>query len=178
MGCDIHMIAEVRRSYDVRHFGNDTTETQFYWERIYPAPSEREPYYVEHAAEEEAHGAFWGWAHAHAILGWYHERNYRLFGVLAGVRGDGKPIAEPRGYPDDLSAEGKHWAGMFNAQCVGECVDIGPGDHSFSWLTVAELQAHEPRLREADPDFAERVIPALAKRGKPDDVRIVFGFDS
>ena len=30
-------------------------------------------------------------------------RNYALFGFLAGVRGEGKPIVEARGYPSDAS---------------------------------------------------------------------------
>lgn len=162
MGCDIHLIAEIKQSWG--------------WKRIYPAPAEREVYHVERMAEEESEG--WGWNHAHAMLGWYHERNYALFGILADVRGDGPPIAAPRGYPEDLSPEGKHWASQYDNGCAGECVDISPGEHSFSWLTLAELQAHEPQIRSADEDFATRVIPALAKRGKPHEVRIVFGFDS
>jgi len=165
MGCDIHCIAERKESWG--------------WERVYPAPTEREPYYVSAAAEQETNGNYWSWAHAHAILGWYHARNYNIFGILAGVRGPEAPITEPRGYPTDLSGEGKHWARRYELQGeVGECIDIAPGEHSFSWLTVAELQEHEARLREADPDFTDRVVAALLKRGKADQVRLVFGFDS
>lgn len=32
---------------------------------------------------------------------YYAGRDYSLFGFLAGVRGEGPPIAAPRGYPDD-----------------------------------------------------------------------------
>lgn len=69
----------------------------------------------------------------------YHDRNYDLFAILAGVRngrgfagcdtGDGfVPISEPRGLPEDLSpqvrAEAERWDG---------------DGHSHSWLTVQEL---------------------------------------
>jgi hypothetical protein len=65
-------------------------------------------------------------------------RNYRVFAVLADVRnGRGfagvvshepiKPIAEPRGLPDD------HTTGW------GEDAEGEFGDHSFSWLSLAEI---------------------------------------
>lgn len=76
--------------------------------------------------------------------GWFREceiedsRNYVVFAVLANVRnGFGfagvptheplKPIAEPRGLPDD------HTTGY------GEDVEYEFGDHSFSWLTLDEI---------------------------------------
>lgn len=31
------------------------------------------------------------------------QRSYDLFGILAGVRGEGPPIVDPKGLPDDLS---------------------------------------------------------------------------
>jgi hypothetical protein len=56
-------------------------------------------------------------------------RNYRVYGFLAGVRNYSavKPIAEQRGLPADI---------IFDASG-------GPylGYHSFSWLSVAELEA-------------------------------------
>lgn len=30
------------------------------------------------------------------------ERNYELFGYIAGVRGDNKPVVEPKGLPNSL----------------------------------------------------------------------------
>lgn len=65
-------------------------------------------------------------------------RNYRVFAALADVRnGYGfagvpthqplKPIAEPRGLPDDRT------------KGYGEDVDYEFGDHSFSWLTLDEI---------------------------------------
>lgn len=72
----------------------------------------------------------------------YHERNYDLFAMLAGVRngrgfggcdtGDGFiPISEARGLPYDLSPQ------------LHACVDEGTVDHTPSWLTVADLMAYD-----------------------------------
>jgi hypothetical protein len=62
-----------------------------------------------------------------AQSGPYRDRNYTVFSVLAGVRNDGyvKPIATPRGLPDGIADDGEY------------------GDHSFSWLTLAELRAYD-----------------------------------
>lgn len=59
-------------------------------------------------------------------------RNYLLFSILAGVRGDGIPIAPPRGLPNDVSA-----------RVFREAERYGPDGHSHSWLTLAELQAYD-----------------------------------
>ena len=58
-------------------------------------------------------------------------RNYFLFSILAGVRSDGKsikPISEPKGLPDDASAEVK-----------ADSDEWGGDGHSHSWLTVKDL---------------------------------------
>lgn len=66
-------------------------------------------------------------------FGW---RNYGVFGFLAGVRNYSgvTPISEPRGLPDDLEpgASDDYWE--------DEC---WLGDHSHSWLSVAELAAFD-----------------------------------
>lgn len=64
----------------------------------------------------------------------YKDRNYALFAVLAGVRNrtNVTPIAEPRGLPDDVSDEVRAESEAYT----------GDG-HSHSWLTVAELDAHD-----------------------------------
>lgn len=61
-------------------------------------------------------------------FGW---RSYRVFGFLAGVRNySGVPsISEPRGLPDDLKCD--------------QHAEPWLGDHSFSWLSVAELLAFD-----------------------------------
>lgn len=103
-------------------------------------------------------GSYWG-------RQWYSGRNYADFSVLANVRNFREPtivpIAEPRGLPDGLPRRGDEW-------------DFG--DHSFSWVTLAELMAYGPW-----PDFGgelKGLIPELQKLGDPENVRLVFGFDS
>jgi hypothetical protein len=57
----------------------------------------------------------------------YDDRNYTTFGVLAGVRNyDVTPIAHARGLPDGMDNDSDYY-----------------GDHSFTWLTLAELLAHD-----------------------------------
>lgn len=68
----------------------------------------------------------------------FADRNYDLFGILANVRNgtwghELTPIAEPRGWPDDSPTDPHADTGA-----------DGPwyGDHSFSCVTLAELQAY------------------------------------
>lgn len=59
----------------------------------------------------------------------YSERNYTVFATLAGVRSDGyvNPISEPRGLPEDATHGSEYEY----------------GDHSFTWLTLAEVLNHD-----------------------------------
>ena len=116
----------------------------------------------------------------------FKRRCYSLFGVLAGVRSNLLPcIAEPKGLPKDLS---------FPADDHDNYV----GDHSFSWLTLQELEEYpldqpcflsfyayaddypiqKPIRNMAVGEWFEEVLPVLRTLGEPDDVRIVFGFDN
>lgn len=62
---------------------------------------------------------------------WYTERNYSVFGALAGVREhEVVPIAEPRGIPSDCTT-------------VADADDFPFGDHTYSWLTVDELLGYD-----------------------------------
>ncbi len=182
MGCDIHPYAEVRRDGK--------------WERVlFKVP---------------------------------RDRNYHTFAILADVRnGSGfagvktgdqwTPISQPRGLPEDRatfdSGENIHYE---------DPSYVWLGDHSYSWLTLSELQAYdlsgnyrtsgvinkkqEAELKEGktpeswcggkwpmteDDVHAEwdlpaksaasllpKIIAALEPLGSPEDVRIVFGFDS
>lgn len=242
MGCDIHLAVEVRRGGK--------------WQREAIVPEQfRDPWFVEQAAKNP--GSFYEkWAERQ----WYHDRNYEVFAVLADVRNNGHitPISEPRGLPDDMDEATRRLHYEYRGEDDGGEDDIDLGDHSFSWLTLAELQAypwdsvvqrdgvvsleqfmervlkhgssvpvHVERfpykewsggitgpgivVREADEivgaldkggfaaaagertyvsdswvmpvriqarAFTERFLPALATLGGPDDVRIVFGFDS
>lgn len=67
------------------------------------------------------------WADDDNPFGW---RNYGVFAFLAGVRNYSGvvPFSEPRGLPDDM--KGSEDSYRF-------------GDHSFSWLSVAELTSFD-----------------------------------
>jgi hypothetical protein len=172
MGCDIHLYAEVRRDGK--------------WHRVFPPPEARDPWYIEQAANVNG-GTYYA---VRALCTWYHDRNYNVFGMLAGVRArEFRPIAEPRGWPDDLSDEVRailHAAETAETEDALPEGEIWPGDHSFSWLTLRELLEYDWQCRTSWEDtyaecagqFYTKVIPALQTLGDPDDVRIVFGFDS
>lgn len=163
MGCDIHLHAEVRKSYSANG------KQRAFWSRAVPAREDRDPWYnKDDAREHDPHTAI------RSVTSWYGGRNYQLFGILAGVRGDDVPIAEPRGLPADLSDD----LVVLRRDDV-YTGDVTLGEHSFSWLTLAELMEHAGRIVTADEDFGNRVIPGLQKLdADPRNVRIVFGFDS
>jgi hypothetical protein len=96
---------------------------------------------------------------------YYDERNYDLFGVLAGVRGDVDPeFTEDRGLPADLSHD------------VREEHDTGY--HSETWYTLAELLDY---FRGHKRRFAEfwKALQAIKKLHKDAaQIRVVVWFDS
>ncbi len=134
----------------------------------------------------------------------YNYRSYRLFGFLAGVCGDGPAIAEPRGWPDDMSDELEQFLGFdFEGPENYDNRDKRlrwPGDHTPSWLTADEilkaLAALPQGVYEWDPrakyivwepdvcrgsmlEFERTYAEYWANLAKsPSDVRIVFNFDS
>jgi hypothetical protein len=155
MGCDIHLCAEVRRSGK--------------WERAEPLIEDRshEPTMVREQ--------------------FYNDRNYILFTVLAGVRDNNQAIqtiSSPRGVPHDVSSEWK------------EQVDSWAGDgHSHSWLSFRELYEFEGwdkiiydwdqslPIKSYCKEFYIDTMKKLASLCSdpsitPDDVRVVFFFDS
>ena len=102
---------------------------------------------------------------------WWELRDYVTFGVLAGVRDKQVPrIADPRGFPEDFDNTVDPLA--LDAVHHGKWM----GDHSFSWVTLAELKAVKGYARKMSliPEW----VPELERLGAPEDVRIVFGFDS
>lgn len=98
-------------------------------------------------------------------LGWYVDRNYVLFALLAGVRNnDQEPISEPRGLPKDVSpevlAEAEHW---------------GRDGHSHSWLTVDEALAG---IETSKTEWLGSLPQALhAIKAIHHKSRVVFWFD-
>jgi hypothetical protein len=122
MGCDIHLVVE-RRNGDGR------------WQRVLPPPEAYDPWLKE-MAEKEPNDRYYS---DRVKYVWYNDRNYNLFAILADVRNgfDFKPIAQPRGLPDDLSEEVNALANPSDDD--DDSNDIWLGDHSHSWLTVREL---------------------------------------
>lgn len=131
MGSDIHLIVEARTGVESR------------WEQVeitYPCPSCGSSGKSEHNADKKC----WNCNGSGKASG-YDDRSYDTFAILANVRngygfagvptGRGfVPISEPRGLPQDSTFEEErdeygdlvHWL----------------GDHSRSWLTLAELLAY------------------------------------
>jgi hypothetical protein len=89
----------------------------------------------------------------HYIQGFYSDRDYDVFAILANVRngrdggdlGDGYvPLSDDRGFPDDLSFELEQvldWGENGRGEEGDEEYEptIWMGDHSFTWLLYAEL---------------------------------------
>lgn len=99
----------------------------------------------------------------------YTNRNYSLFGILAGVREhDNAPISSPKGLPYDSSSDVDKFFKSWDCDA-----------HSTSYLTLRELFEYNwSKVRNAHIFDFLRIIPELMVLGKPDDVRIVFWFDN
>lgn len=162
MGCDIHSKVQVRNDGVWK-----TVE-----ERLFPM-----------AFEWDGH------THTNEPFDW---RSYGMFGFLADVRNYSHvpPISQPRGLPPEAGSNDYYEF----------------GDHSFSWLGLDELLAFdydatfEDRrcMRDGDgaadsgvgngvqttfreflgPHFFRDIEIMRGLASSPDDVRIVFGFDS
>ncbi len=120
------------------------------------------------------------------------DRWYSLFARLAGVRGwdDRGAIAAGRGLPPDWDQIGAAhaWAVFWDDEKADPKYE--PGDHSFTWATVEELQAadwtHHDEGQVVDLSHGSFVRwlrgPRLARvveaAGGPMRVRLVIGFDS
>lgn len=132
------------------------------------------------------------------------DRDYVTFGILAHVRSvppEG-PISEPKGYPADFRSDvnnehpvpatvaaDDYWATRLASE-----PSIWMGEHSHSWLTLAEIEEYinrvgAPQLNmfsdEWDllgrvPEIASRLKELAQSHGvaSHEDVRYVFGFDS
>lgn len=148
MGCDIHLIVQVKNKDK--------------WTEVEPP----EDYDIgKYYSEDE----------------WYPWRSYYDFAALANVRNhDGKitpilPDPYTRGLPPDMEeVEPSNWYGEWYPH------NGYYGDHSFSWLTLAELAVYDGA---PSGQLYTTLVPALIglaiERGiKFSDVRIVFGFDS
>ena len=115
-------------------------------------------------------------------------RDYSMFALLAGVRAREqrpKPISEPRGWPDDLS-EGlrAHLAACAfssnefpsNEFHYNPALLAWPGDHDDSWVTLREI-IERVRLDVDYPGYRTLFL-ACFDWGTPENVRLIFNFDS
>jgi hypothetical protein len=123
--------------------------------------------------------------------GWFYDRNYALFGVLADVRGDGPAIAPPRGLPPDMERRNSVDDDPYpETEESRSRRDLYLGDHSFTWYTASELLGwphwtNDPRLIDDEArwterwtEWMERDLRPLAEEHGGDNVRVIMGFDS
>lgn len=94
-------------------------------------------------------------------------RNYELFSVLSGVRGEGVPgfTKENCGMPLDPSPELAKAA-------------LEPDWHSHTWYTLTELQAHDWTQYEYMASFRSTLNQMQDLAHDHEDVRAVFWYDN
>ena len=165
MGCDIHMIAEIKD----KSVGANNQE----WRPLL------DPIFKDRYFDKKEPICRWNIPYTFQP---YADRNYEVFSVLANVRnGWGiKPIDEARGYPEDMHAVSKWLLDGYDYV-----------DHSPSWLSLDEVLAYDWNGTESNyfedgktlKDSARRFLEnmeLLKKYAEDEDceVRLVFGFDS
>jgi len=155
MGCDIHVHIEMQASDGTWHRAEDIIQNPYY-----------EPGETYHGNTPETYDS------------WYWSRNYALFSILAGVRGNGPPIVEPRGLPDDAG------------QSVLEEWDEGGMSvdwHTPHWYSLKELEDNIDRFKDAEvygQQFIDDVIVRMRTLadeeldGDGEKIRFVAWFDN
>lgn len=111
------------------------------------------------------------------------DRNYTLFGILAGVRdGTYKTISEPKGLPKDDPSIVVDEVKFLHLDYEGIEDRFWLGDHSHSYLTAKELLKYKwtDDIIGEIPEKFRQLIRDMSYIAKKDlnKVRIVFGFDS
>lgn len=103
------------------------------------------------------------------------DRWYKLFGVMAGVRGDGPSIIAPRGIPEDVSVVTKLE------------IERWDGDaHTHSWFGKEELSELEKWARTQKQSLEGDILNCYVfgdgifgeQMEGVEDVRLVFWFDN
>ena len=154
MGCDIHIIAEYRHTTDPWLINIEPAFENLDYQNMRCHPNE--VWYTENESRFLARPD--------------RGRNYTRFYILAGVRdGEYKPISDPKGLPEDVSVK--------TAGCV---VEDYFGDHSFSWLTLGEMEVYCEENPDAAPHIQDIVdgMRTIKSNEYCTEVRIVFGFDN
>jgi hypothetical protein len=151
MGCDIHLYAEVKKEgkwVNIDKYSKNNDFGEYEGEREFTIARE-DRFYTG-------------------------GRMYNLFAALCGVRdfefsNTPPKISEPKGLPDDVSAEVKL-----------ESDEYGSDGHSHSWNTLRELKEFDWSSYGKTCDrFKQEVIPKMEAQGVPDEeIRIVYFFDN
>lgn len=132
------------------------------------------------------------------------DRNYKIFGLLAGVRDEEQPHIPPRGMPNDpalatrrnntlfvcdepgedyaTQAQAESWVAQGLSDWTGANKQwiTHPDHHSHSWLTYAEWCAALKNVIDDAHAADWRAITAAAASYNRDghDVRFVFWYDN
>lgn len=128
MGCDIHPYVEMK--------GDDGK-----WHAVKPAGNDPR------------------WAKPEDIE-WDFNRSYHSFSVLAGVRNSDeyRPIAEPRGIPEDASQEVKDESERWDSD-----------GHSHSWLSLSEILAYDWDQKVTNTGIVgESEFKSFMEKGEPE----------
>lgn len=119
MGCDIHIHVEFKRDMYICSDADNKPQYEKRW--LCGDYFKVNPYYTEGNDDGEK---------PLVLVGFCDNRNYSRFAVLADVRNYGSTayIAEPRGLPDDVTAEVKEDSDYWDVD-----------GHSHSYFTLKEL---------------------------------------
>jgi hypothetical protein len=128
---------------------------------------------IEYASSRRSDGSRWDYTPFACELN--VGRDYDLFALMAGVRGERGiiPVCEPKGLPEDVSTvfllrsgyqiddelaaheadgycsreEAEQWVRDGSSEYIGGSAVTNPDWHSPSWLNVAELEEVQRRYR-------------------------------
>ena len=172
MGCDIHFFCE-RFTKDNNYEGPRSVqeERNLKLSKIIKSETESDFRWItadswEYIDEEDDY-PYWSVVNKR----FYSGRNYYLFEVLAGVRGDGDSdmISKPRGVPDDISDAYKEQLRQWEGDA-----------HSKSYFTLKELLDVDWSKYETEyiSEFFETIERMKKLDSDPEKVRCLFFFDN
>lgn len=169
MGCDIHMFLERKTNSNKYDGPRDLSESRNEKiEQVIPGDENIERWVSADKWEVDEYDK----NHLRVSYknSFYNDRNYYLFGILAGVRyRDVKIIKEPRGIPDDCSYGYKYMAKKWEGDA-----------HSHSYFTLKELLDVDWSIY--DDNYIDDFLKSLDRMKEidpdPNKVRLVFFFDN
>lgn len=135
---------------------------------------------LQHETEEDV------WVTFAPIEDFFDNRNYELFGILAGVRcQDYELISDDRGFPEDfLVTDADH----HHIQFPDGTTRTWMGEHNYGHLTFREFLDYNWHQRTWDNSMQlgtkwselHKTVYQICSKYKlqPETIRMVFGFDS